>query len=60
MLGRDLIALGFKGGKDFWEPINLSEQLRDEKNMTREELIALIKGSTTIDEVKERMLQILG
>jgi tRNA nucleotidyltransferase (CCA-adding enzyme) len=60
MLGRDLIALGFKGGKDFWEPINVSEQLRDEKNMTREELIVLIKGSTSIDEVKERMLKVLG
>lgn len=60
LLGRDLIKLGFKGGKEFWEPINLSEQLRDEKDMTHEDILTLIAGSTTIDEAKERMLQALA
>lgn len=60
LLGRDLIKLGFKAGKEFSEPLNLSEQLRDEKNMTHEDVIALIAGSKTIDEAKERMLQALA
>ncbi|OGL63160.1 hypothetical protein A3C09_02700 [Candidatus Uhrbacteria bacterium RIFCSPHIGHO2_02_FULL_47_44] len=60
LLGRDLIKLGFKAGREFWEPINLSERLRDEKNMTHEDVVELIKGSVTIDEAKERMLQALA
>ena len=59
LLGRDLIKLGFKGGKEFWEPINLSERLRDEKDMKHEDVMELLKGSTTIDEANKRMLQAL-
>lgn len=59
LLGRDLIKLGFKPGATFWEPINLSERLRDEKNMTHEDVVTLITGSTTIDEAKERMIRAL-
>jgi hypothetical protein len=60
LFGRDLLKLGFKAGREFSKPIDLSEQLRDEKNMTHEDVLALLAGSTTIDEAKERMLQALA
>ncbi len=59
LFGRDLIKLGFTAGRAFWEPIHFSERLRDEKNMTHEDVVNLLKGSLTIDEAKERMLQAL-
>lgn len=57
LLGRDLIALGFKGGKDFGELVKLSEQLRDDKNITRESVLEIIAGSASIEEAKQKMLQ---
>lgn len=57
LLGRDLIALGFKPGKEFGELTKLSEQLRDDKNTTREEVLEIIDGSTSIEEAKQKMMK---
>lgn len=40
--GRDLIALGLKPGKAFGEIINLANSLRDEKNLTKEDILGLL------------------
>ncbi len=40
--GRDLKALGFKPGKQFGEIIRLADDLRDEQNLTRENILSLI------------------
>ena len=42
IMGRDLIALGYKPGKTFGEIINLANSLRDEKEFTRERVLSLL------------------
>ena len=60
--GRDLIALGFEvtkrtGEIKFGEVIKLAENLRDEKEMTREEILALIYDykDKSLDELAATM-----
>lgn len=55
LLGRDLIGFGLKPGKEFGELIKLSEQLRDDQNVTQETLLELLIGITSFKEVKQRM-----
>lgn len=60
LLGRDLMALGFKPGKAFGEIILLSEQLRDDYNYTHEQVLELIADTKTFDEVIEKIMQTLA
>jgi tRNA nucleotidyltransferase (CCA-adding enzyme) len=47
IMGRDLINRGFKQGLTIGKVIKLANTLRDEKDMTREELLKIIEGSDT-------------
>lgn len=58
--GRDLIQLGFKPGIEFGEVIKLSEQLRDDKNFTREQVLRLIGDARTIAEAKQIFEDVLS
>lgn len=42
LYGRDLIALGFKPGKIFGEIIRAAENLRESKNMSREQILGIL------------------
>lgn len=60
LFGRDLIALGFKGGTQFGELVKISEQLRDDKNRTREQILEIIAGAASLTEAKQKMLKALA
>ncbi len=45
--GRDLIALGFEPGISFHDIISLANTLRDDRNFTRESLLAHLAGVST-------------
>lgn len=44
VMGRDLIALGYKPGKLFGEIIKSANSLRDEKEFTREQVLSMLYG----------------
>ncbi|MBI5077083.1 CCA tRNA nucleotidyltransferase [Candidatus Falkowbacteria bacterium] len=47
--GRDWLALGFKPGKTFGRLIQLSNELRDEKGFTREQVFQAVANINNID-----------
>lgn len=53
--GKDLIELGFKPGKEFGIIINLANQLRDEKEFTREQIQELLADFPTASEAINRL-----
>ena len=57
--GRDLIGLGFQPGKEFGKVIALAEDLRDQKNYTREQILELISGTSSIATVVRKLTEVL-
>ena len=51
IMGRDLIAAGFKPGKQFGMITSLSNSLRDEKGYTQEQLLLAIKASVSLEDI---------
>lgn len=60
ILGKDLLALGFKPGKDFGEIIRLAEDCRNDFGMTREKIIEIIGASGSAKEAIIALTRELG
>ena len=53
--GRDLVALGFKGGVLFGRTIALANELRDEKNYSRYQILEILKKFSTLQEIVDNL-----
>lgn len=58
--GRDWINLGFRPGSEIGQLIRLSNELRDEKNLSREEILNLAQAANNAEEATEILLSRLG
>ncbi len=57
IMGKDLLNIGFKPGMEFGKIIELSNQLRDEKSMTRENILKIILNCKSSTEAIESLMQ---
>lgn len=53
--GADLIGLGLPPGPEFGKVIRRAEELRDQQNLTREDLLARLRGATTAEAALARL-----
>ncbi len=58
--GRDLIGLGFEPGKEFGRVIALAEDLRDQKNFTREQILELVSRAASLWAVRSKLTEALN
>jgi len=54
--GKDLISLGFQPGPFFGRIIDLANQLRDEKNFTREQIMEVLEAGSPDDRPRQTEL----
>ncbi len=59
LMGRDLINLGLEPGFQFGQIIKLANELRDEKNMTKEEILPIIYQAKDNNKAIKKLQELL-